>query len=86
MPKVPGRKSTRLTYDLNDLAIASFLVHGMDDRFFKSRICVVDGCGHRVDNCIEGNAAGPAVAVWNDDIDTQVGLICQHHVAELLDR
>lgn len=67
--------------------MASFLHNVSDkDRFVKRRICVVRDCTCRVADCEDGKAAGPAVVVLAAQIDRQVGLICQHHTAELLEQ
>lgn len=86
MPKLPGRESTKLEFELADLLVTSF--HNPWDKWLKAKPCVVKGCDHRVDNCIGGRSSGPARVVVADEYETEVnprgGFACSCCVAKIL--
>jgi hypothetical protein len=69
MPKLPGRQSHRLTIDLEDVEVASFV--GVWEHYVFKKPCQVTGCDHIVsgirnsktmlyETCGEGSGAAVA--------------------------
>lgn len=46
MPRIEGKKSTRITVPLDQVEIGSFV--GAWEHFAKDKICCIEGCGHVV--------------------------------------
>lgn len=95
MPRKPGRESNRVTYPVEDLLVASFIMN--HEEWLWRRPCAITGCDHRMGPKTdeprwvtewEPCAAEAAAFVVLDDglYDTQAGVACPCHVAEILAR
>lgn len=94
MPRLPGRKSTRRTFEVEDLVVVSFIMD--HEVWYWRRPCVVEGCDHRMgpDSTQPGwtdwePCSKEALAAWvalDREGYESVGLACACHVKEILDR
>lgn len=94
MPKVPGKASTRKTVKIDGLQIGSFVMP--NETRYDKRTCVIEGCDHKIGPTIEDIKAGwepcdnrylpgfAAKQIGLREFDN-VGIVCPHHVGEILD-
>lgn len=92
-PRLPGRKPTRFTVPSTEgLLIGSFLMPHEDQ--YWARPCVIEGCDHRMGNvnwredrdwqpC--SDRALPGFVVHEGNMEKALGIVCQHHAAEILE-
>lgn len=76
MPKLPGRADTRVKVPIERLAISSFFMAWEVGKWEK-RICIVEGCDHRIGNCVSqhGGQYGMAVDEEQYQRDAETGLL-----------
>lgn len=76
VPRLPDRKSTQKTLKIEYAMVHSFLMpfEDVDDRYNK-KVCVIEGCDHRLGNCVAaGDRSGAYVGTAK--IDDVYGVAC----------